>query len=332
MKVLVADKLDNGALEGLRGLGCDLIIEPDLDIETLPAAVASHEPTALVVRSTKVRGPAIEAGAGNLRLIIRAGAGHDNIDSAAAAEHGIGVCNCPGMNAVAVAELTMGHLISLDRRLVDQTNQLRGGRWNKREFAKSRGMKGRELLVIGTGAIGFEVIKRAQVFEMNVTAQSRSLSESRARALGIGWIPYSRESLLENLPRFDAVSVHVAAVEHTIDMCNAEFFERIQPGALFVNTSRGTIVDEPALIDAAMSGKIRAALDVYKDQPSAKDTEWSPPLAACDGVYLSHHNGASTEQAQLAVGEEVVRLVSVFQETGRFEHCVNGLERSPHTV
>lgn len=324
--VLIADKFEASGIAELERLGCHVTLSPDLGPDTLAAAIAETNPAVLIVRSTKVPAGVIE-GAATLRGIIRAGSGYDNIDTDAAAAKGVAVCNCPGMNAVAVAELTMGHLIALDRRIPQQDAELRGGRWNKKEYAKSLGLKGRNLLVIGTGAIGTEVIQRAKAFGMHVFAQSRSLRDETARALGIEPIEYTREALHRVLPDMDAVSVHVASTSDTRDLCDAAFFGAMKRGAMFINTSRGDIVDESALIDAVTNGGVRAGIDVYRDQPSAKDCEWSTPLANAQGViHFTHHCGASTDQAQLAVAEEVCRIVREFRDHARFVNVVNNVE------
>lgn len=325
MKILVADKLETLAMNGLAALGAEVIAEPDATGPSLVAAAADHKPGVLIVRSTKAPAEAQAAAGGSLKLIIRAGAGTDNIDKDAARNAGIAVCNCPGTNAVAVAELAMGHLISLDRFLPEQDGELKSGSWNKKKYAAARGLKGRSLLVIGTGAIGLEVIKRARAFDMDVWAQSRSLTRSMAEALGVGWVEFTREALLKSLPRFDAVTMHVAVVDETRRMCDRRFFEAMKAGAFFINTARGAVVDDDALIAALEAGKVRAALDVFNDQPADKVADWACPYADVPGVVLSHHNGASTEQAQLAVAEEVVNIVRIYRDEGRFEHCVNGV-------
>lgn len=325
IRVLIADKIEQDAITGLEALGCKVHTDADLGPDTLPAALAAIDAQVLCVRSTKVPASVIES-AQSLKLIIRGGAGYDNIDTAAAGARGIAVCNCPGMNAVAVAELTFGHILNLDRRIAQQTSELAGGQWNKAEYAKARGLKGRSLLVVGMGAIGTEVIKRAQAFGMKVSAQSRSLREDTARALGITLIPYTREALSAALGDTDIVSVHVAATPDTHELCGPGFFAAMKPGAYFINTSRGEIVDENALIDAIGSKGIRAGLDVYQDQPSSKNTQWSPEVAKLPGVSLTHHVGASTDQAQLAVAQEMVRIVEAYQSTGTPPHIVNQSE------
>jgi len=334
LRILVADKFDAEGIEGLKALGCDVQIDADLSPETLPAALAASGAQVLAVRSTKVPAAAIESSE-SLKLIIRGGAGYDNIDCDAAGRRGVAVSNCPGMNAVAVAELAIGHMINLDRRIIAQTNDLKAGHWNKKEYSKSRGLKGRKLLVVGMGSIGTEVIKRAQAFGMVVSAQSRSLREDTARALGIKLIPYTREALSAALGDVDVVSIHVAATPDTHELCGPGFFAAMKDGAFFINTSRGEIVDEKELINAVKTKGIRVGLDVFQSQPSSKDTDWKPELADLPGVSLTHHVGASTDQAQIAVAQEMVRIVDALQSTGSPLHVVNKkqlVDSSPDVV
>lgn len=325
MKIVIADKAEQAMVDGLEALGCSVHVDPSLDGASLGACLAEQGPQVLVVRSTKVPADAIEAGAGTLKQIIRAGSGYDNIDCTAAAGKGIAVCNTPGMNAVAVAELAMGHLISVDRRLPEQNAALKGGRWNKKEYSNAVGLKGRSLLVIGAGAIGREMIQRAAAFGMTISVFDPQMTSDEASKLGVDRVGSTRDELLTALPRFDAVSMHVPAVESTKGMCDGAFFGAMKDGAIFINTSRGAIVDEAALIAASKSGKVRAGLDVYMNQPAEKDTPWSPEVAGVDGVYCTHHCGASTDQAQAAVSEEVVRMVGLLKADGAIVHCVNGV-------
>jgi D-3-phosphoglycerate dehydrogenase len=320
--ILIADKFDNDGIEALRELGHQVHVDTELDPDSMGAAIAATGAQVLAVRSTKVPAHVIES-ASELKLIIRGGAGYDNIDCEAAGKAGVAVCNTPGMNAVAVAESVFGHLINLDRRINEQTNSLKGGRWNKKEYAKARGLKGRRMLVVGMGSIGTEVIKRAQAFGMQVSAQSRSLREDTARALGIELITYTREALSEALGNVDVVSVHVALTPDTHELCGPGFFAAMKPGAYFINTSRGEIVDEGELANAMETKGIRAGLDVFQNQPSSKDTEWRPSIADMPGISLTHHIGASTDQAQIAVVEEVVRIVDSYARTNKPLHVVN---------
>ncbi len=322
LKILIADKFEESGLRGLKALGCEVQLSPDLGPDTLGAAMAAFEPDILIVRSTKVPGAAMD-GATSLKGIIRAGAGYDNIDTAAAAARGIGVCNCPGMNAVAVAEVTMAHLLCADRRLPDQLADMRAGKWRKKEYGKARGLKGLTLGVVGVGAIGQAVIQRAKAFEMDIIVWSRSMTAARAKQLGVRSGGSTRADLLRMLPECDAVTLHVAATGDTNGMCDAEFFGAMKPGAYFINTARGSVVDENALTGAVMGKGIRAGLDVYRDQPATPEADWVNDLASLPGVTCTHHCGASTDQAQEAVAEETVRIVRVFQETGQLENLVN---------
>jgi D-3-phosphoglycerate dehydrogenase len=322
MNVLIADKFEQAGLEGLKGLGAAVVYEPGAGAEGLAGAIAKARPDVLVVRSSKVQRPAMEA-APALRAIVRAGSGVDNIDVPAASALGIAVANCPGMNAVAVAELTMGLLIACDRRIADQTADARAGAWNKKEYARARGLKGSTLGVVGLGAIGREVIKRARAFEMEIVAWSRSLEPAEAKRLGVRPAGSGRPALLKLAGQCDAVTVHVALTDETRALCDREFFAALRPGAIFINTSRGGVVDEAALREAVKSRGLRCGLDVYDGQPSAAQGAWAMPLAELRGCAFTHHCGASTDQAQSAVSDEVVRLVKVFKETGRLENCVN---------
>lgn len=323
MNVLIADKFEAFGIDGLKALGCSVHNEPGIGTEKLAEALARTKAQVLVVRSTKVPGPVIQ-GAPALKLIVRAGAGYDTIDIQAAAGKGIGVCNCPGTNSVAVAELAMALLMECDRRVADQVAQLRAGQWNKKEFSKAKGLKGMTLGVVGLGAIGRALIQRAKAFEMNVLAWSANMTDARARDLGVTSAGNSRADLLALAARADAITLHVAANDQTKRMCNAEFFGAMKPGAYFINTTRGSVVDEAALREAVASKGIRCGLDVFENEPAA-DGAWSTPTAALPGVYGSHHVGASTDQAQNAVAEVAVEVVKAFKHTGKFMHCVNGV-------
>ncbi|CAG0950649.1 D-3-phosphoglycerate dehydrogenase / 2-oxoglutarate reductase [Phycisphaerales bacterium] len=327
VKVIVADKFERVGLEGLAGLGFEVLSQPGIGTDELAKHLASQNAEVLVVRSTKVPASVIEK-SGSLRLIVRAGAGVDNIDVGAATAKGIKVCNCPGMNAVAVAELAMGLLLCCDRRIPDQTFELRAGRWNKKEFGKTgaagaRGLKGMTLGVVGVGAIGQEVIRRATAFGMQVVAWSRGITPQHAAALNAEFGGTDTPALLALANRSDAISVHLPLADTTKKLFNKTFFDAMKPGAYFVNTSRGGIVDEAALREAIQTKGIRAGLDVYEFQPSEAEAGFESPTPKLPGVYGTHHSGASTEQAQLAVAHETVRIVKVFHETGRFENCVN---------
>jgi len=322
VKVLIADKFEAAGIEGLKALGCEVRSEPTVGTEKLGAMLDSVKPTVLIVRSTKVPANVLEH-AGSVKMIVRAGSGVDNIDVGAASAKGIKVCNCPGMNAVAVAELAMGLLISCDRRIPDQCAALKANTWDKKEYGKARGLKGMTLGVVGVGAIGQELIKRAVAFEMNVVIWSRSINAQHAKALNCEFGGTDTPALLALAKRADAISVHLPLADSTKNLFNKTFFDAMKPGSYFINTSRGGIVDEAALREAIAAKGIRAGLDVYEGQPAETQAAWECATAKLPGVYTSHHCGASTDQAQYAVAMETVRLVKVFKEDGRVENCVN---------
>src|SRR4051812_40593939 len=168
MKVLVADKFEQSGLDGLKAAGCEVSFQPDLKDDALTEAIRAGQPDVLIVRSTKVTEAALNAG--SLKLVVRAGAGYNTIDVAAASRRGIYVSNCPGKNSIAVAELAFALILALDRRIADNVTSLRQGQWNKTEYSKARGLFGRTLGLIGLGQIGREMVPRAKAFGMPVVA------------------------------------------------------------------------------------------------------------------------------------------------------------------
>jgi D-3-phosphoglycerate dehydrogenase / 2-oxoglutarate reductase len=325
MKVLVADKFPEAGLAALRGAGCDVEYAPDLKKDGLAEALKSSGAEVLIVRGTEVPGEALRAG--RLALVVRAGAGYNTIDVKTASELGIYVANCPGKNAVAVAELAMGLLLSLDRQIPDGVADLRGGAWNKARYSKARGLAGRTLGIIGTGSIGQEMAVRAQAFGMRVVAWSRSLTDERARALGVSRLGSPSEVAAAS----DAVSVHLALKPETRGLLGADFFEAMNPGAFFINTARAELIDEAALLEAVHARKVRAAVDVFAGEPAGGTGTVESPLVKDPGVYGTHHIGASTEQAQEAIADESVRIAKEYKATGRVPNCVNIAQRTPAT-
>ena len=326
MKVLIADKFEKVGIDGLKELGCTVVSQPDVKAEDLPAAIKTTDPHILIVRGKKVTADALKAGTA-LTLVIRAGAGIDTIDVATASSLGVFVSNCPGKNSIAVAELVMGLLLSCDRRIPDQTGDLRQGTWNKGEYSKARGLHGRTLGIVGLGQIGREIASRAQAFGMRVIAWSRSLTHEDADRLGLIYA----QTPLEVARKADAVSINVSANAETKHLVNAEFLAAMRPGAYLINTSRGSVVDEAALEQAVRDKKLRAGLDVFENEPAGGTGAISNPIVKVPGVYGTHHVGASTDQAQVAIAHEVIRIVGTFRETGAVPNVVNRLARSSAT-
>jgi D-3-phosphoglycerate dehydrogenase / 2-oxoglutarate reductase len=322
MRILVADKLDTRPLEQLEVLGAKISYQPDLEEAALPGAL--KDVGVLVVRSTKVSRKAIES-AGALGLIVRAGAGVNNIDVEAASERGVYVSNCPGRNAAAVAELAMGHVLALDRRLVDATVALREGRWNKSELSDARGLMGRRFGVAGLGSIGRLVLERARGFGMQLYAWSRSLSAGRARELGVAHC----SSLVELAQNSDVLSIHLPLTSLTRGAVDKRVLEALPERAIFVNTSRAEIVDHAALAEAVKTKKLRVGLDVWDDEPKDGKGQFRPALLDAGVVYGTPHIGASTDQAQEAIASEVARIVRSFLTEEELPNVVNVCKTTP---
>jgi len=319
MKILVADKFEAWGVEQLKALTDKLAVEPDLSGDALRDRLASFDPEILIVRSTKVPGE-VMAGGKSLRMIIRAGSGYDTIDVAAASAKGVWVTNCPGMNSAAVAELTIGLMIALDRRIPDNVAEMRAHKWNKKGFSKSAlGFNGRTIGIIGAGRIGSDVARIALAMGMKVVyyhlgRQRRLVDFTQAR----------RAELDELLAESDVVTIHIPGGPSTKHLLDAERIAKMKRTALLLNTSRASVIDENAMIAALKEGRIRgAAVDVYENEPAADATEIRSPLCDVPNLYGTHHIGASTEEAQLAVAAEAVRIVRAFKNREPLPNCVN---------
>jgi D-3-phosphoglycerate dehydrogenase len=319
MHVLFADKLPAQTIEDLEARGHVCVVEPDLSADDLPARIAGFD--ALVVRSTKVKRAVFEA-ADRLTLVIRAGAGTNTIDTDAAARSGVFVSNVPGRNAAAVAELTMGLLLAIDRRIADNVADLRSGRWDKKRYSKAGGLLGSTMGIIGLGSIGLAVAERASAFGIRLQALAKpdrsAYVVDRAEELDITMC----DSLEDLVSSSDVVSIHVPSGKDTRHLVDATFLSWMRPGAILLNTSRGDVVDEGALLEALDAGAVRAGLDVFADEPGSGKGTWESPLGRHPNVVATHHIGASTEQAQRAIAAGVTEIVDAFM-SGEPRHCVN---------
>jgi D-3-phosphoglycerate dehydrogenase len=338
MKVLVADKFEQSGLAGLQSVGCDVVYEPDLKDAALAKAIRETGADVLVVRGTPVTAPMFEAGA--LSLVVRAGAGYNTIDVATASARGIYVSNCPGRNAIAVAELTFALILALDRRIPDNVADLRAGRWNKKEYSKARGLYGRTLGLLGYGSIGREVAVRARGFGMKVVVWSRRFQSAGAANAAELERPPDELSHVQILgspedvaARADVLSVHLALTTDTRGFVGWRIFERMKPGASFINTARAEVVDEAALERAIREQGVRAGLDVFTGEPpgAASGSIALPPIVSLPGVYGTHHIGGSTDQAQEAIAAETVRVIAMYKSSGRVPNVVNLATRTPAT-
>lgn len=325
MRVLIADKFEQSGIDGLKAAGCEISFKPGTKDEALATEVASWKPDVLVVRSTKVTDAIL--GAGPLKLVVRAGAGYNTIDVAAASRRGIYVSNCPGKNSIAVAELAFGMILALDRRLADNVIALRDGKWNKAEFSKASGVYGRTLGLIGVGQIGREMIPRAKGFGMHVVAWSRSLTAEKAAELGIE----HKTNPVQVAESADIISVHVALNQATRGLLGTVFFKAMRPGTFFINTARAEVVDQNALAAAIRENGIRAGLDVFANEPPGGTGEFCDPIGKEPRVYGTHHIGASTDQAQEAIAAETARIIRNFKETGKVPNVVNLARSTPAT-
>ena len=298
MKVLISDALAPAAADTLRAAGHDVTVRLGLKPDELIAALAGCR--ALLVRgATKVTAEVI-AVCPDLKVIARAGTGLDNIDGAAAKQHGITVFNTPAANAISVAELTLALMLALERHLVAACGDLRQGRWEKTKYS-GREICGKALALVGFGRIGREVALRARAFGMHVSAYDPAIA---AWPAGFDWV--TRAASLETLlPPADYVSLHVPLTAQTRNLIGATQLASMKQDAVLVNCARGGTVDVAALHAALASGKLRgAALDVFATEPPGET-----PLLALPNVIATPHLGASTVEAQDRAGVEAAELV-----------------------
>jgi len=299
MRVLVSDPIADEGVEMMRQAGIEVDVRTGLAPEELERTIGDYD--VLVVRSaTQVRKPLIEA-ARNLKLIVRAGVGLDNIDVEYAQAKGIQVMNTPAASSNAVAELTIGYLLALARHIPQSTASMRAGRWEKKKFMGNE-IAGKTLGLVGYGRIGWLVAKKALALGMNIIAYDPYVSDPRGLEMDF-------VSLEELLQRADYISLHLPLTDETRNLIDGPQFEMMKDGVRIINCARGGIINEDALYEAIRSGKVAgAALDVYLEEP-ARDNK----LFELDEVIGSPHIGAATVEAQHRVGVEVAEKVIEFQ-------------------
>lgn len=305
--ILVTEKIGDEGLALLRQ-AAEVDVKLNLTPDQLKELLPGYE--ALVVRSqTKVTADVLAAGT-SLKVVGRAGTGVDNIDQNAATQQGILVVNAPASNSIAVAELTLGLILSIARQLPQAHASLTGGKWERGKFMGTE-ICGKTLGLLGLGRIGAEVARRARAFDMRVLAYDPFISEERAQQLGVQ--PISLDGLLREL---DIISLHVPLINSTRNLLNAERLAQMKRGAWIVNCARGGIIDEAALAEALASGQIGGAgLDVWaKEPPTDSGILQAPNLVALP------HLGASTEEAQALTAVDVAEgVVDALQDrTPRF--------------
>jgi D-3-phosphoglycerate dehydrogenase / 2-oxoglutarate reductase len=329
MKVLVADKFEQSGIDGLKTAGCEVVYQPDLKDDALAQALRDTAADVLVVRGTAVTAAMLEAGA--LSLVVRAGAGYNTIDVATASKRGIYVSNCPGKNAIAVAELAFALLLAIDRRVPDNVAELRAGRWNKSEYSKARGLFGRTLGLLGYGNIGQEMAKRAHAFGMPIVVWSRRFATGKERVADAPVPMQLAQSPGEVAERSDVLSVHLALNADTKGLVGAAVLDKLKPGSYFINTSRAEVVDYAALDKVIRERNVRVGLDVFAAEPAGGTGEFKDAIVALQNVYGTHHIGASTDQAQDAIAAETVRIVASYKDTGKVPNVVNLAKKTPAT-
>ena len=309
-RILVTEKIAPEGLAVLRQ-AAEVDVRLDLDRDALLAAIRSYD--ALVVRSaTKVNAELIEAGE-QLRVIGRAGTGVDNIDVDAATRLGIVVVNAPASNNVAVAELTIGLLLSLARQIPQAHGSMQLGKWERSKFMGWE-VRGKMLGLVGLGRIGSEVARRARGLEMHVAAFDPGVSFDRAAQRGVEVL-----ALDELLQRCDIISIHVPLIEATRNLIDAGRIAQMKRGAYLINASRGGIVDETALLAALDGGQLGgAALDVFSVEPPQHN-----PLTSHPRVIVTPHVGASTEEAQTMTGVDVAEGVAAALAGSTPRYAVN---------
>eukprot|EP01016_Furgasonia_blochmanni_P047691 TRINITY_DN7033_c0_g1_i2.p1 TRINITY_DN7033_c0_g1~~TRINITY_DN7033_c0_g1_i2.p1 ORF type:complete len:476 (-),score=123.56 TRINITY_DN7033_c0_g1_i2:186-1613(-) len=316
-KVLIADLFSQENIDNLKKQGFTIQYNDKLNGESLTKALVEFQPTILVVRSTKVTAEHFAA-TKTLEVVIRAGSGVDTIDIKTANKLGVAVANCPGKNSVAVAELCMGLILAIDRRIAENVNLLKNKQWNKGEFSESTGVLGRTLGIVGYGYIGHEMVKRARSFGMNIVVYSDHLHRGDDPTVD------TVESLDELLKRADIVSIHVPATAQTKGMVNKTFLGKMKPNGVLINTARGDLVNEADLVAHLETNKnFWYGADVFVGEPSDKKGVFDSALAKHPRVYGTHHIGASTKQAEAAIGDEAYRMIVEYDKIKVIPNSVN---------
>ena len=321
-KVLILDPLSQEGLDLLEQTsGIEYEVRTGLKGEDLRSALNEFD-GAICRSGVKITAESLE-GNTNLKVIARAGVGTDNIDSKAAARHGIVVMNTPTGNTISTAEHAFCLMMALSRNVPAANQSLVEGRWDRKKYMGTQ-LADKTLGVVGLGRIGMEVAKRALAFEMRVIAYDPFVSPEKAAELGIELTP----TVPEMLPHIDYLTVHTPLTPETKDLINAESIKKLKPGARLINCARGGIYNEEALVEGLKSGHLGGvALDVYAEEPCTDS-----PLFGMDNVVATPHLGASTEEAQTQVAVEAVQLVVNYLTTGEIRHAVNVAPLDPKTL
>lgn len=325
MKILVGCSLPEFALQELRSLGTEVAYEPNLTTEQMEKRV--RDVAVLVVGAARVS-PEVVAAGNALQMIVRVGTDTASIAIEEASAQGILVANCPHKDAIAIAELTFGLLLALDRRLLENAAALRKGVRARAPVTDALGLAGRRLGVLGFGQVEQEIVKRARAFEMNLLAWSPTLTPETAAASNVQFCTWPRELAR----RSDMVTVYAPQQEADEMLVDAEFLQNMRDGAYLVYVGHPAALDEAALAEIAKRRKLRVAYDISAPQVADSNTgRFKSRLQELPDLLGTHHLADRTKQAREATATEVVRVVREFLVAGNVLNCVNLLERSPAT-
>jgi len=311
MKIVLAEKVSPATLAVFQAEPGWEVLTHDQLPNGLPAALADAD--ALVVRSAVQADDALMEHAPKLRVIGRAGVGVDNIDAEAATRRGVVVMNTPGANAVAVAELTIGLMLALARKLPTANATMHAGKWEKKSLQGSE-LRGKTLGILGLGRIGLEVARRARAFGVEIIGSDPFVSAAVARENGIRLV-----AVEELFAGSDYLTLHVGLTPQTHGIVNAKTIAAMKKGVRIINCARGELIEDEALLRALTSGHVAgAALDVFTVEPP-KDS----PFAALENVILTPHIAGSTAEAQEAVGVQIAMQVREYLKLGVVQNAVN---------
>lgn len=311
MKILIADKFPAEYLKEIVNLNYEYTLCPDITSNELVNKIIGFD--ILIVRSKKIDSTIIKS-SDKLKMIIRAGSGYDTIDIESAKDKNIIVSNVPGKNSIAVAELTMGLILSIDRRIPDNVLDLRKSYWDKGKYSNAVGIFGRTLGVIGAGKIGLKVIERAISFGLKILVFDPNYNSNII--LNEMMIKYniSVTNDIYDIARFsDIITLHIPLNENTQGIINKKFLNYVKKDGVIINTSRGELIIEEDLLIAINEKNIKVGIDVYSNEPKAKCEIFNSKIAKHTNVYGTHHIGASTFQAQNSVAEGVIEILESFK-------------------
>ncbi|HEX3050031.1 MAG TPA: hydroxyacid dehydrogenase [Aggregatilineaceae bacterium] len=312
--VVVPDNLEKSGLDLLRATeGIELHAPGKMTREQTMEIISRAD--GLIVRSDTKADPELLAAAANLKCIVRAGVGVDNIDLNACTERGIVVMNAPDANTVSTAEHAFGLILSLARHIPQADASMRGGKWDRKKYMGTE-LRGKTLGIVGLGRVGRAVSDRAHAFGMTVVAYDPFVPADVALHLGAPLVA----NLDELFARADFISLHAIVTDQTREVVNAANIAKMKDGVMIVNAARGQLINNADLAAALKSGKVGgAAIDVYDVEPPAADN----PILGLENVIYTPHLGASTAEAQEAVGTQAAEEMIKFLLKGETANVKN---------